>query len=89
MVIQRDTIEEIGGLSEKYFMYIEDMDFCYKAWLHNYKVFYYPNLLVQYEGDRKSSKVFKFKNLKYTLHHIRNYYLFFMYSKKNKLIKKD
>ena len=71
MIIPRSTIELVGILSEEYFMYVEDMDYCFNIWKNNLKVYYYPELVVEYEGDRKSSKINR-----YTIYHLKNYYIF-------------
>ena len=82
MIIPSLTIEKIGVFSEKYFMYVEDMDYCLKIKENNLEVFYYPELVVEYEGDRKSSSL-TFMN-KYILIHIKNYlrFIFKYYVKK-------
>ena len=73
MVIPKSTINQIEGLNEKYFMYVEDMAYCLSAWENNLKVVYYPEILICYEGDRKSagSSIFSLNN--YTKIHIKNY----------------
>jgi len=71
MIIPRSTIELVGILSEEYFMYVEDMDYCFNIWKNNLKVYYYPELVIEYEGDRKSSKINR-----YTIYHLKNYYIF-------------
>jgi N-acetylglucosaminyl-diphospho-decaprenol L-rhamnosyltransferase len=74
MIIPRSTIDKVGVLSEKYFMYIEDMDYCLNILKNNLKVYYYPELVIEYEGDRKSSKLMFFN--KYLYVHIKNYLIF-------------
>lgn len=76
MIIPRTTIQKIGVLSEDYFMYVEDMDYCYKAWKNNLTVYYYPELIVNYQGDRKSAGNGLFNLNSYTRIHIKNYYIF-------------
>ncbi len=74
MIIPRLTIQKTGLLSEKYFMYIEDMDYCLRLKKNNLKVYYYPELIIEYEGDRKSSQM-GFSN-RYLFIHIKNYLQF-------------
>ena len=76
MVIPRSTLIKVGLLCEKYFMYIEDMDYCLRLQKNNLKAFYYPDLLIKYEGDRKSSQKFVFN--KYLFIHIKNYLRFIL-----------
>lgn len=80
MIISRGLINEVGMLNEKFFMYVEDMDWCFRVWDNGYKVIYYPQLKINYEGDRKST--LKNKNFlpvsfnKYTYYHLKNYIIF-------------
>lgn len=43
MLIRRKVIDSIGGLDESYFMYYEEMDFCYQAAKEGWPCVYYPN----------------------------------------------
>jgi GT2 family glycosyltransferase len=42
LVIRREALEDIGPLDPGFFMYCEDVDWGYRAKLHNWKVTYYP-----------------------------------------------
>ena len=42
MVIRREALKDTGVLDENYFMYVEDIDICYRMWQENWKVYYYP-----------------------------------------------
>lgn len=42
LLFRREAYEKIGGLSEDYFMYCEDNDFCYRLIDAGYKIVYYP-----------------------------------------------
>jgi N-acetylglucosaminyl-diphospho-decaprenol L-rhamnosyltransferase len=74
MIISREALEKVGFLNEQFFMYVEDMDWCLRFWEKKLKVVYYPELVIKYEGDRKSTKG-KFLN-KYTFIHLKNYLIF-------------
>lgn len=80
MIIPRKKLYEVGLLNEKFFMYVEDMDLCLRFWEKNYRVVYNPNLVIEYEGDRKStlkkSKFLPFSINKYTKIHVKNYFMF-------------
>lgn len=39
MLIRKNTIKQIGLLDEDYFMYLEDLDFCFRAIQNGYKLF--------------------------------------------------
>lgn len=60
MMVRRDFYEKVGGLSEDYFMYCEDTDWCKRAHLAGYKVVYFPQTVVEYKGTRASRKSWKY-----------------------------
>jgi len=43
MIIRRKALDDTGLMDEKYFMYVEDIDLCYRMWKKNWKVFYEPH----------------------------------------------
>lgn len=63
MVLPRKVIDEVGMLDERFFMYGEDIDWCYRIKEAGYKVVYNPNLgdVIHYKGA--SGKKRKFKTL--------------------------
>jgi GT2 family glycosyltransferase len=42
MMISGEAIKHAGIFDENYFMYVEDVDFCYSMWRSGFKVYYYP-----------------------------------------------
>jgi GT2 family glycosyltransferase len=42
MLVRSDAIKEVGGLDEGYWLYMEDLDWCYRFWQRGWKVFYDP-----------------------------------------------
>lgn len=56
--------KEIGGFSEDYFLYAEDMDICYKYHLHDYKVLFTPEITVCHIGGESEKKTNTSKSLK-------------------------
>lgn len=63
MMCRRDFYEKVGGLSEDYFMYCEDMDWCKRANLAGYDVVYFPNTVIQYKGTRAARKSWKYATI--------------------------
>lgn len=81
MITSRKSLEKVGLLNERFFMYVEDMEWCLRFWEKGLKVVYYPPLVINYEGDRKStlgkkSKLLPFSFNKYTRIHLKNYSIF-------------
>lgn len=80
MMLRRDALDKVGGLDDSYFLYVEDMDWCMRFWKSGYKVIYYPDLEIQYKGDRKSTSTLterKFFN-KYMYYHFVSYIRFLL-----------
>lgn len=53
--IRKQTIADIGLMDESYFMYAEDIDWCYRAKAAGWKVWYYAPVIV-YHVKRAASK---------------------------------
>ncbi|MCK5566643.1 MAG: glycosyltransferase family 2 protein [Actinomycetia bacterium] len=43
MIIRRESLKETGPLDENYFMYVEDIDICYRIWQNGWEVYYMPH----------------------------------------------
>ena len=56
MLMRRAVLEEVGGFSEDYFMYGEDMDLCYKVRRRGYSVVYYADAAIIHYGNRSGAK---------------------------------
>jgi len=78
MMFPKATIDSVGLLDERYFFYVEDMDWCKRFWQAGYEVIYFPELTVQYKGDRKSLVPLRgeAKMFQYAFYHLRSYFLF-------------
>ena len=63
MMVRRDFYEKVGGLSEDYFMYCEDMDWCKRAHIAGFDVVYYPDVVVEYKGTRAARKSWKYAKI--------------------------
>ncbi len=51
-LVRRSTLEEVGGLDEAFFMYVEDMDFCRRVWGTGLEVVYCPDAICTHEGGQ-------------------------------------
>ena len=58
ILTRRNVYNETKGLDEGYFLYVEDMDWNYRIHKAGYQVFYFPEVQIEYKGDRKSTKAF-------------------------------
>lgn len=74
MLISNDVIKKIGLLDERYFMYLEDVDYCYQANLNNINVTYCPDAKAVHIGGASSNNKER-SNLKAWFDSRRKYYL--------------
>lgn len=56
LMVRRETINEVGGMDENYFLYFEDVDWCYRMKLKKWKVYYYPGAEMIHHHQRESAK---------------------------------
>jgi GT2 family glycosyltransferase len=56
MFIRRDLIDRIGALDERFYMYCEDVDICFRTWMSGSQVVYMPNATVTHAIGRSSDK---------------------------------
>lgn len=56
LCIRRATLEEIGLLDEIFFMYCEDVDWCYRAGQAGWKVLYFPDAVITHVIGRSSDQ---------------------------------
>lgn len=63
MVIRKEVLDDIGGFDERFFMYGEDLDLCYRIKEAGWRIVYNPEIgdVIHYKGA--SSRKRKFKTL--------------------------
>lgn len=78
-LVRRQLFEEIGGFDERFFVYLEDLDFSYRAHKAGWKTFYLAEAQAFHAGGGTSRQV-KAKRLFYSLRS-RIFYAFKHFSK--------
>lgn len=57
MLIRKSLFETIGGFDERFFLYFEEADFCYRIQKKGKKILYYPQAkIIHYIGRSNSNK---------------------------------
>lgn len=55
MMVSRKAIDQVGLMDERFFMYMEDVDWCRRFWKNGWKVYYYPEVEVVHYYARASA----------------------------------
>jgi GT2 family glycosyltransferase len=56
MMIRRDSLIDTGLMDEKYFMYVEDADLCWRMWKEGWKVYYFPESRILHHSGKSTKK---------------------------------
>ncbi len=56
LVMRREAIAQVGLLDERFFMYCEDMDWCFRLFKTSWKIYYLPHLTIVHHRGASSSQ---------------------------------
>lgn len=56
LMIRQEALKQVGFLDENYRMFVEDVDWCYRARKMGWKIFYAPQSAVVHHGARTTSR---------------------------------
>jgi GT2 family glycosyltransferase len=57
LIARATAVEEVGFFDERYFMYLEDCDWCHSMWQKGFEVYYIHDIEITHTYERASSKV--------------------------------
>lgn len=80
--LSRETFEKVGKFDERFFVYFEEMDFCFRAYKLNIHCFYENDILVIHKGAVTASyykELSLYLNLKSRLLYFKKHFPFFIY----------
>ena len=63
MLVRAAVFDKIGGFDEHFFMYLEDMELCYRVKKDGLNVVYYPDAKVKHVGQGSSNRSFAIVNI--------------------------
>ncbi len=63
MMVDTEYFKKIGGFDPKFFMYVEDMELCFRVKKNKDQVFFFPTLRVRHKGQGSSSSAFAYVNI--------------------------
>jgi GT2 family glycosyltransferase len=51
MLLRRDAIEDVGRFDERFFMYVEDLEWCWRAHQRGWEIFFEPTAVATHVGN--------------------------------------
>lgn len=57
LMIRRETLKQVGGLDEDYFMYSEEVDWCWRVKENGWKVIYLPDAEISHWGGQSINQI--------------------------------
>jgi GT2 family glycosyltransferase len=73
LLTRREVVEKIGLLDERFFMYVEDVDFCYRARQADFSVHYFPDSIIRHHIGKSTQR----SRSRMLVEHHRSMYLFY------------
>lgn len=80
LLVRRTAYEQVGPMNEKYFMYMEDVDWCRSFWENGHKVIYYPDAFFyhyHFQASKKRGAILDLFTNKYTRIHLLSAFRYF------------
>jgi len=56
LLLRREAIDAIGGLDERFFMYVEDLEWCWRATKRGWEIWFEPRALVRHVGNASGAQ---------------------------------
>ncbi|MDD3643845.1 MAG: glycosyltransferase, partial [Candidatus Krumholzibacteria bacterium] len=56
MMVRREALEAVGPMDERFFLYFEDTDWCFRMRQHGWEVWYAPESVMIHRWERSSAK---------------------------------
>jgi len=63
LMVRRDDFERLSGFDEKMFMYVEDMEICFRAKKIGLLTYFYPNISLKHKSLGSSNRTFAIINI--------------------------
>ncbi|MHB8437627.1 MAG: glycosyltransferase family 2 protein [Acidimicrobiales bacterium] len=58
LLLRRDALDEVGGLDERFFMYVEDLEWCWRVHRAGWEVWFEPGAVVRHVGNASGERRF-------------------------------
>jgi GT2 family glycosyltransferase len=57
MIVRREAYQAVGGMDERFFLYLEDVDWCFRMKKHGWKVYYVHSAVMEHHHRRESARL--------------------------------
>jgi GT2 family glycosyltransferase len=57
MIVRREAYQAVGGMDERFFLYFEDVDWCFRIKKHGWKVYYVHSAVMEHHHRRQSARL--------------------------------
>jgi GT2 family glycosyltransferase len=57
MVVRQEVVNQVGWFDDRYFMYLEDADWCHRMWEAGWPVYYVHDIEIKHMHARESAKI--------------------------------
>lgn len=72
MLVRREALDDVGAMDGRFFLYFEDVDWCYRMWEGGWEVHLVPDVRLVHEFQRTSTKFGRS-----FVHHLRSFVSFY------------
>jgi len=72
MLVRREALESVGPMDGRFFLYFEDVDWCYRMWEGGWEIHLLPDVRLVHEFQRTSTKLGRS-----FVHHLRSFVSFY------------
>lgn len=62
-MIRKELFEKLKGFDENFFMYVEDMELCYRVKKEGFLTYFYPDIILEHREAGSSNRQFAIKNI--------------------------
>jgi GT2 family glycosyltransferase len=74
LLMRRTAVEHVGGFEERFFMYAEDLEWCWRARQHGWDIRFEPSAVVRHVGNASGASAYGSRR---TAAYMRNTYRFY------------
>lgn len=74
LLIRREALDDVGPFDERFFMYVEDLEWCWRARQHGWEIRFEPAATVPHVGNASGIQIYGSKR---TAAHLTNAYRFY------------